>query len=504
MVTRRTLLKQGAYTALALRTAPVLTGVARAQTADPASFDFYISPNGSDSNPGTQSQPWAITAINTHQADYAGKRVGLLDGSYNVHALCQAGGLWNGPALAVNGGPSATSPTVIAAINPRQAILTAADPASGAYPSKSCPIIGQGYMQTKNKGNVIIDGLYLTRSFQYAIAFYAPVGQQQEGGATGFVVRNCEIYDIGGIVNDNVGGILTWFCTGALISNNKIHNVQPPNIHNANLHNAAGIFSFHCHSNVYEYNTIYDCNCGIHDKNNYNGNHTYRYNYIECAGLTPATALSDGAGGNPGDVLTVHNNIFVGPSIWDASNSFNMPALQSVVFFNNTCLYNCLTACSGIYCPVAGSGTSPSATVSFYNNILQCTGQVGYGGLATFCAGTLVQSDFNSYGSAKTDKILGLVPVTAPRSTPTLYNLNRWRHNRNGRALQTAMLGFANAADRSPNGYQLQTASTALSAGRAGGNASGVATAIGAWGGDATQIGCNFGPAPQPVSLTIS
>ena len=242
MVTRRTLLKQGAYTALALRTAPVLIGVARAQTADPASFDFYISPNGSDSNPGTQSQPWAITAINTHQADYAGKRVGLLDGSYNVHALCQAGGLWNGPALAVNGGPSATSPTVIAAINPRQAILTAADPASGAYPSKACPIIGQGYMQTKNKGNVIIDGLYLTRSFQYAIAFYAPVGQQQEGGATGFVVRNCEIYDIGGIVNDNVGGILTWFCTGALISNNKIHNVQPPNIHNANLAQCRGNF----------------------------------------------------------------------------------------------------------------------------------------------------------------------------------------------------------------------------------------------------------------------
>ena len=108
--------------------------------------------------------------------------------------------------------------------------------------------------------------------------------------------------------------------------------------------------------------------------------------------------------------------------------------------------------------------------------------------LATFCAGTLVQSDFNSYGSPKNDEILGLVPVTAPRSTPTLYSLSRWRATTGMDAhSQTAMVGFANAADRSPNGSQLRTASTALSAGRAGGNASGVAIAIGAWGGDARR-----------------
>ena len=106
MVTRRSLLKQGAYAALALRAVPSLVRTASAQTSSPSGFDYYISPSGSDNNPGTQSQPWAITAINTRGADYAGKRVGLLDGTYNVHALCQTG-TWSTVALAVNGGPSA-------------------------------------------------------------------------------------------------------------------------------------------------------------------------------------------------------------------------------------------------------------------------------------------------------------------------------------------------------------------------------------------------------------
>src|SRR5579863_9641682 len=113
MVTRRTLLKQGVYATLSAATASIVTRVASAQSASSASFDFYISPTGSDSNSGTLDQPWAITAINTRRGDYAGKRVGLLDGTYNVHALCQAAPSWSSSALAVNGGSSSTSPTII-------------------------------------------------------------------------------------------------------------------------------------------------------------------------------------------------------------------------------------------------------------------------------------------------------------------------------------------------------------------------------------------------------
>ena len=162
MVTRRTPLKQSAYAALAWRAAPALIGTAHAAGDSPSGFDYYIGPNGEDSNPGTYAKPWSITAINTHRAVYAGKRVGLLDGTYNVHDLCQKGSR-HVPALGVNGGPSADAPTVIASVNPRKAILTAADPASGAYATNECAIIGQGYLQTPNKGNVVLDGLAVTR-----------------------------------------------------------------------------------------------------------------------------------------------------------------------------------------------------------------------------------------------------------------------------------------------------------------------------------------------------
>ena len=318
-------------------------------------------------------------------------------------------------------------------------------------------------------------------------------------------MRNCEIYDISGIVNDNVGGVMLYFCTGALVSNNKIHSVQPPNIYNANLNNAAGIFSFDSHSNIYEYNTISDCNCGIHDKNANNGNHTHRYNYIECAGLTPGAPLFDCAGGNPGDVLTVHNNIIIGPGIWNAANAFHMPPLQGVVFYNNTCVVaSAGNDAAGIFCPTAGAKTSPPAMVSFYNNILQCPGTVGYAGLVTFCAGTLAQCDYNSFG-ASNDKIFGLSSVDAPRVPPRLYTLDAWRAA-TGQDTHSvsATVGLVSPQDRTPGGFQLQTSSSARALGRVGGTPAGAVTEIGAWGGGATQIGCNFGPSPVPVSLKVS
>lgn len=135
---RRSVIKHGAFAAGAL----LLPWRPRWAQAQSATFDYYISPTGSDSNPGTQASPWSITAINTKQSVYAGKRVGLLDGTYNVYSLCQAGA-WNLAALVVNGGTTG-SPTVIAAVNPQKAILDAHDPSSGAYPTTECAIIGLG------------------------------------------------------------------------------------------------------------------------------------------------------------------------------------------------------------------------------------------------------------------------------------------------------------------------------------------------------------------------
>src|SRR5882724_10552131 len=56
-----------------------------------ATFDFYISPTGVNTNVGSLASPWAITAINTKQSAYAGKRLGILPGTYDVSGLMYFG-----------------------------------------------------------------------------------------------------------------------------------------------------------------------------------------------------------------------------------------------------------------------------------------------------------------------------------------------------------------------------------------------------------------------------
>jgi Right handed beta helix region len=489
MVTRRTLLKQGACATFSAATAPILTSRASAQSASPGGFNFYISPSGSDSNPGTQDRPWAITAINTHRSDYAGKRVGLLDGTYNVYALCQAAPQ-NGTALAVNGGSSASSPTVIAAVNARKAVLTGANPAGGAYPTKECGIIGQGYMQVPNKGNVILDGLYVTRGWWAGVVFWPQLTPAGTGGTTGIVVRNCEIFDIGGDDNHNPGGVHLKFCSGALIQNNRIHSAEH-----------AAIQCFLSYSNIYEYNTIYDCKTsGIYNKNPQNGNHTHRFNYIECA----VYAMNDCSGGDAGQVVTVHNNILIAPMIWMGLD-VNVPSKQSLVFYNNTCYNTGAEGC--IFYPAGGSSVSPPATVKFYNNIIYMPQTTGWQGAVRLCDGTMALSNYNVFRvAAVAHGLIALNPVSAPRIAPKLLTLSEWQKTSglDSNSLETTVAAgamFSATNKLNPNGYALQESAVGRNLGRAGGVASGAVTDVGAWGGGATRIGCDFGPSPQAPVL---
>ncbi|HJS89974.1 MAG TPA: hypothetical protein VJ738_08435 [Steroidobacteraceae bacterium] len=88
-VTRRDLLKVGGVVIPAAMLLPPWRS-ARAQTAA-APFDFYVSPTGSDSNPGTVAEPWAITSLmliarnpyNVANCNAtSGKRIGFLPGTY--------------------------------------------------------------------------------------------------------------------------------------------------------------------------------------------------------------------------------------------------------------------------------------------------------------------------------------------------------------------------------------------------------------------------------------
>jgi hypothetical protein len=513
MFTRRTLLKRGGCAVLATAVVPRLIRNAVAQTT---TYDFYISPTGSDSNSGTQASPWSITALNSHWTTYAGKSVGVLPGTYNVYSLCQAGS-FNQPALSVNGG-TASSPTLIQSTTPRAAILTAANPSGGGYPTTECGILGQGQdsKAPPNLGNVIIDGFYITRSYQYGLAFYlaGPSGTSgaagTEGGPTGLEVRNCEIFDIGGNDNDNVAGIFMQGYTGAWIHNNKIHSVQPAT-NGENPDDVAGIFSYYCHSNIYEYNTIYDCNNGIFDKFYPNGNHTWRYNYIESAGLYPQNAVHGGSGGQlSGDTQTVHNNILLCPNGngWDGSLSALLSS-QNLVYYNNTMVFGSGT--EAIYYP-AGS----SAKITNYNNVYHInSGSPSYGGILEMVTGTIQQSDYNLYGTVATSgKYLTTAPASDPGIPSNTYTISQGQ----------SALGFdVHSAASNPSFVSPTLSATALnpagwglvagtpgsasssSPGRVGGVSSGAVCNMGAWGGATapTQIGCNFSTTAVPNSPVL-
>lgn len=85
-----------------------------------ASFDYYISTTGSDSNAGTLAAPWAITTLMYDSANWTkingtGVSIGLLPGTYNISAY-----MANDPAhgaLVVPGGASASAVNYIASCN---------------------------------------------------------------------------------------------------------------------------------------------------------------------------------------------------------------------------------------------------------------------------------------------------------------------------------------------------------------------------------------------------
>jgi hypothetical protein len=126
-------------------------------------FDYYISTTGSDSNAGTEASPWALTAINTKRATYAGKRVGLLDGTYNMLTIFGVSdwssyNIYDGNILEVATAGSGTDNdnwTVIESVNKHGAILDAKfDTINGGVTQHENAVLGYsgtgGYVRFKN------------------------------------------------------------------------------------------------------------------------------------------------------------------------------------------------------------------------------------------------------------------------------------------------------------------------------------------------------------------
>lgn len=455
-------------------------GFANAQTV---SFDYYIGPSGSDSNPGTQSQPWAITALNTKRTTYAGKRVGLLDGTYDLVAILgQPTADFSTNQLVVAGG-SASSPTVVGAVNSLMAIIDGNRPActSGA----ECGIIGPG------GSYVTFDGLKIVRANYRAMVNYS-------GGGNNIIVQNCHFYDqvfeVGTGGGKNSATIFMQGKSNCVIRNSRIEIGGAPI--DSNRH--AFIQFYDSTDCVVEYCTIIGSSSppsgnGVHFKNGSNHRMTVRYCYIDrsassangtskdCIQWSCESAGTDGS-------ETCHHNVLINSN---GSCLYSSGANNAWQIYNNTLIGNPTYAEAGLDRLDAGNPTS----VNIYNNVFS-RGSTGYRGDITIGSiAVLGTMDHNLYDSNPAPKI-------SIYNGSTYSSLSSWQ-SASGKDLTSIASSLSFFLGTGVEAARYQLSSSVLSAVISN------LTQLGAWGSGATQVGCSFTgtgirvpAAPQIINVT--
>jgi hypothetical protein len=505
--TRRDVLRGGTAAIAAAVAGSLAPWRAFAQTSS-GSFDYYISPTGSDSNAGTSASPWALTAINTKRGTYAGKRVGVLPGTYNCASL--VGGSYTGsfdtPAFSIAGGTS-SSQTVIQSTVPRGAILNGGA-SSGNNPNGQ-PLIGT-IGGVAGAGYITLDGFEIKNCYNRAVSLGQQAGASFSGTRLlGLVVQNCYVHDItNSIAGANTTAITFYSSQGALIQNNYITNIFD------NTSRASGIEIWTSVQTVTQFNTVVSVSpqhiAGIQHKNSSQHSNTIRYNYVDMtrsgAGGTYGLNMDDDGDGTT--TSSAYNNIVIADNVAKDANMDvgNYPAsLNHQDWHNNT--FVGIPNCS------VGSWIrfgAPS-TIKFYNNILQ-RGTTGGRGDVDTSASALSLIDYNCYPS---QPALGL-STNGSEAYPTVLitSLASWSAalpsgtvGKDAHSI-TASPGFV-AAGSGAAYYKLQSGSPCIGKGSSNGTSTGSATDMGAWGNGATQVGCNFAlgastTVPDAPVLTVS
>lgn len=522
--TRRHLLKAGGVLIPAAAFAPgIFLRKARAAVA-PTSFDYYISPTGSDSNPGTLAQPWAITAINTKHSTYAGKTLGLLPGTYRVSSLM--GTNENVAALTIAGGSGPSNQTYIASANSSggysrgSATLQAND--NGLYGggnANESPIMaaraGADYWT--------VDGLRFTGFSMWAFH----VGNSPSGGAciTGWTIQNCEF--TGG--NDqsntasngvNCGVIIVYASINGTVTNNWFHdNVGSTDTQHWSCVYQWGLGDTPTSGNVYTYNTIVKSG-NLHGKEAPQYGTEIAYNYIDMTG-TLATSEYCGAaimgfmadGGNAGGAVTSwhHNVIRANGMALDFNNdnpshSYTDSPLR---IYNNTVVVIGQQTSGYVNGGYDGSGTGRQ--VSAYNNLYYDNGQSdGTYGYWLTNTNALALCDYNIYGSW--NKFCTVAPGATTSAGMTSYgSLSAWAAAIGGQEAHSMTSSSSPFTSTGVDAlqFQISSGSPAYQAGRVGGVSTGAICHIGAWDGTVTRIGCSFANGavsviPDPPSLSVS
>lgn len=500
LTSRREVLRRGAAIAAVSIVAQSFPRFARAQTAS-TTFDFYISTTGSDSNPGTLAQPWAITSMqdtSPNWSKWAGKRLGLIAGTYNL------GSMQSGSHPGTNQNNYAWS--ILAVPNGTQASPTyvGSSDANGNYSARAAIIVAGGPTWNGIIGPnqspsgdfwVTVDGLVINcGGFAVDHGFQAYSGTTSiytsAGTAKGVVVQNCEIFDIAGTGGGNNWALVFLEGTdGAIIQNNYLHDItnppQPDHCH--------GFEEYGSQNTKVIYNTVFNCSGSIESKAGGSGTevaYNYIYNSAYCCfeGFDGA----EGSPNSPGAAFLIHHNVCDG-NIGNAGArilfvDINSELRQPVEFYNNT-----------IYDPSAGSvqevrmTASGSGTVEFYNNIICCPSMTGGGnsanpGVINVTPGFYTTLDYNCYDLGALSLGLG---------GKTYSTLSSWQSATGADAHAIAGAAGFTSSIKSGGGssqFMLAAGSPCVGAGLGGSN-------IGAWDGVVTQIGCSFvGAAPATVA----
>ena len=472
-MSRRDVLSKGAQVLSVLALPNLLVSEARAQTVT-ATFDYYISPTGSDSNAGTQSSPWAITSLhdtNPNNEKIAGKRVGLLAGTYNVAGMTSASSPqdYQHPVLNIPAG-SGGAPTVVQSVTARGAVFTFA----GNVGVNS--VIGQA---PGGSGNFTLDGIVINGGgFNGSLISYFP-----GSNATGITIQNCEIYGVAAtIVGNNYAGIFLQGAQNAIIRNNYLHDIHKP----SQPDHCHGYEEYSCIGTQFINNTVANCDTGIDGKVGDAGA-IIAYNYFyNC----PVGAIQgyDGAEGNPnppGTANTVHNNIIDGcggQHVCDVNNTTS----QGLHWYNNTCYDT-----RGGSITTLDLRTSSSKLVQCYNNICVMTANSSgpYTGSIAQSANGYTVLDYNTYFLNSYSGAWGL------NSGTTYSSLGAWQSASGGDGhsiVSNPQFASAITPGAGTAQFNLGSNSPCKGTGRVGGTSGGSACDMGAWGNGATSIGCSF------------
>jgi hypothetical protein len=458
-------------------------------TTGGATFDYYIGPTGSDSNAGTSASPWAITALNTKRATYSGKTVGLLDGTYNLHATLNDGAhtsvdVW---ALDVDGGTSG-APTIIKAVNARLAILTGKTSGSYGNPNGT-PMLGHSG-NTTHRGYVTFDGLKITGMPRdgIRIGIYG-VGPQ----IAGITIKNCEFTDFSGTAQAaglNLSTLEFNQCTGHLVQNNYFHD---------NVGYAAGsadhfssTLQWGSDRGTYEYNTVENSG-SIYAKELGQYGHTIQYNYIDVSystdGISNAIADFSGYNGSSSTTTSIHHNIMIGSKGWDGRDVLDNAEYSRdlVRVYNNTIVVKASLASGGI-CVKATAGNG-----SIYNNIISDESTGDHFGVA-YNIDIDGIADYNCYYSTVSSLALSSYASVSATSRDSVSTIAAFRTATGAEAHSiTTTPSFIGTGTRAAK-YTLNGGGC-VGTGKATGLIGGNACDMGAWGNNApARIGCDFAP----------